>query len=123
MQNSWLHLVLLALGLSNQIVYTGVHNPDTLSPMAHIGIRDLRSALSTFIKRAHAGERIVITVDGNPIAQLSGLGADQTGATMADLVARGAVLPPRRRGDWVPGEPMVLYSGARIDRALSQVRL
>lgn len=91
--------------------------------MAHIGIRDLRSALSTYIKRAHSGERIIITIDGNPAAQLSGLGADTTGITMADLVARGAVLPPRRRGDWVPGEPLVLYTGARIDRALTQVRL
>lgn len=91
--------------------------------MAHIGIRDLRSALSTYIKRAHSGERIIITIDGTPAAQLSGLGADTTGITMADLVARGAVLPPRRRGDWVPGEPLVLYSGARIDRALTQVRL
>lgn len=91
--------------------------------MAHIGIRDLRSALSTYIKRAHSGERIIITIDGTPAAQLSGLGADTTGITMADLVARGAVLPPRRRGDWVPGEPLVLYTGARIDRALTQVRL
>ncbi len=91
--------------------------------MAHIGIRDLRSSLSTYIKRAHAGERIIITIDGQPAAQLAGLGADSDGATLADLVARGAVLPPRRRGDWVPSEPLVLYSGARIDRALTQVRL
>lgn len=108
---------------SNQDVYTGVHKPDTLCSMADIGIRDLRSALSTYIKRAHAGERIVITVDGHPAAQLSGLRAAESGVSMADLVARGLVLPPRRRGDWIPGEPLVLYSGARIDRALTQVRL
>ena len=90
--------------------------------MASIGIRELRSALSTYVKRAHTGERIVITVDGAPAAQLSSLQSDSTGIALADLVARGAVLPPRRRGDWVPAEPLVLYSGARIDRALSQVR-
>ena len=91
--------------------------------MASIGIRELRSTLSTYVKRASAGERIIITVDGAPSAQLSRLQADTTGPTLADLVARGVVLPPRRRGDWVPAEPLVLYTGARIDRALSQVRV
>lgn len=122
MQNSCLHSVASHLSFSHRNVYAGVHISDTLLSMASIGIRELRSALSTYVKRAHTGERIVITVDGAPAAQLSSLQSDSTGIALADLVARGAVLPPRRRGDWVPAEPLVLYSGARIDRALSQVR-
>jgi antitoxin (DNA-binding transcriptional repressor) of toxin-antitoxin stability system len=96
--------------------------PDTLKAMASIGMRELRSALATYIRRAQMGERVVVTVDGAPVAQISAVGADFAGVTMADLVARGAVTSPRRRDDWVSGEPLVLYSGARIDRALSQVR-
>ena len=90
--------------------------------MAHIGMREFRSALATYVRRAQMGERVVITVDGSPVAQLSNMGSDYSGITIADLVARGAVTAPRRTGDWVPSDPLVLYSGARIDKALSQVR-
>ena len=90
--------------------------------MTAIGIRELRSALATYIRKAQTGERVTITVDGSPVAQLSGLTPELTGATMADLVAQGLVTPPRRRGDFVPQDPLVLNSGARIDRALNQVR-
>ncbi len=107
---------------ANRGVYTGVHIFRYPSVMANIGIREFRSALATYMRRAQMGERVVVTVDGAPVAQLSAVGSDFAGVTMADLVARGAVTAPRRRSDWVPGEPLVLYSGARIDRALSQVR-
>ena len=90
--------------------------------MAHIGMREFRSALATYVRRAQMGERVVITVDGYPVAQLSNMGSDYSGITIADLVARGVVMAPRRTGDWVPSDPLVLYSGARIDKALSQVR-
>ncbi|MEY3290168.1 MAG: hypothetical protein RLY19_259 [Actinomycetota bacterium] len=94
----------------------------SLPTMAIVGMREFRSALSTYIRRAQMGERVVVTVDGSPVAQLSNMGSDYSGITIADLVARGLVLAPRRRGDWVPVEPLTLYSGARIDRALAQIR-
>lgn len=90
--------------------------------MAHIGVRELRSALATYLRRAQQGERVVVTVDGAPVAQLSPLGGSLDGVTLSDLVARGAVVPPRRRGDWVPGDPLLLTSGARVDRAVREVR-
>lgn len=90
--------------------------------MAHVGIRELRAALATYIRRAQAGERVVITADGAPVAELSSVGADFSGVTMTDLIARGAVLAPRRRGDFLPGDPILLTSGSRVDRALGQVR-
>lgn len=90
--------------------------------MAQVGIRELRAALATYVRRAQAGERVVVTVDGAPVAQVSPVGADFAGVAMGDLVARGAVHAPRRRSDFVPGDPVLLSSGARIDRALGQVR-
>ena len=107
---------------ANPDVYTGVRIIRYPAAMANIGMREFRSALATYMRRAQMGERVVVTVDGAPVAQLSAVGSDFAGVTMNDLVARGAVTAPRRRGDWVPGEPLILYSGARIDRALSQVR-
>ena len=108
--------------LANRSVYAGVHIFRYPEPMAHIGMREFRSALATYVRRAQMGERVVITVDGAPVAQLSNMGSDYSGITIADLVARGVVMAPRRTGDWVPSDPLILYSGARIDKALSQVR-
>lgn len=90
--------------------------------MAHIGMRELRSALSTYLRRAQQGERIVVTIDGAPVAQLSPLMGEMGGVSLADLVARGTLVAPRRRGDWVPAEPLLLTSGSRVDRALGQIR-
>ncbi|CAB4568774.1 unannotated protein [freshwater metagenome] len=91
--------------------------------MATIGIRELRTALASYVKRAHTGERLVITVDGVPVAQLGALSGDYTGISVADLIARGALVAPRRRGDFVLDGPLLLTTGTRVDRALAQVRL
>jgi prevent-host-death family protein len=39
-----------------------------------VGIRELRGDLATAVRRAEAGERIVITIGGRPAAQLGPLG-------------------------------------------------
>lgn len=90
--------------------------------MALIGIRELRGSLATYLRRAQAGERIVVTSAGRPAAQLGPLTGDHAGVSLADLTAHGRLEPPRRRGDYVPDEPLVLRAGARLDRALSEVR-
>ncbi|MFM7262246.1 MAG: type II toxin-antitoxin system Phd/YefM family antitoxin [Acidimicrobiales bacterium] len=87
-----------------------------------IGIRELRASLATFLRRAQSGERITVTVAGRPVAQMTALSGDDTGISLDDLVARGVVEPPRRRGDFVLSDPVVLYAGTRLDRALSEVR-
>lgn len=90
--------------------------------MASVGIRELRASLAAYVKRAQGGERLVVTIDGEPVAQLGQLSGDFTGVTIEDLVARGAVLPPRRRSGFFLDDPVVLPAGTRIDRALAQVR-
>ena len=90
--------------------------------MALIGMRELRESLATYLRRAQAGERIIVTSTGKPAAQLGPITGDDSGSSLHDLVAHGRVEPPRRRGDFVPAEPLVLYAGTRIDRALSEVR-
>lgn len=90
--------------------------------MASVGIRELRSALTAYVRRAQAGERVIVTIDGTPVAQLSTAGSDTGRITIDDLVARGAVIAPRRSGGFVPSEPLILAPGVRIDRALSEVR-
>jgi prevent-host-death family protein len=63
--------------------------------MERIGIRELRNHASRVVRRARAGERIVITVDGVPAAQVVPLDAVLVERSIDDLVAAGLVLAPR----------------------------
>ncbi|HET6663962.1 MAG TPA: type II toxin-antitoxin system prevent-host-death family antitoxin [Acidimicrobiales bacterium] len=64
--------------------------------MERVGIRELRNNVAAVVRRASRGERVVVTVDGVPVAQLGPLDA-APGVTMDDLVAAGLVGPPGRR--------------------------
>lgn len=91
--------------------------------MDTLGIRELRNATATAIKRAGAGERIVITVDGRPTAQLGPLDpgtADDL--TLADLASRGLVIPARRDDRPAPELTVDLWAGSRIDRVAAELR-
>lgn len=88
-----------------------------------IGIRDLRQQASTYIRRAGAGEQIIVTVSGEPVALLTGLDTPVSAtSSIADLIAHGAVIAPRRAGTFNLDFPIVVHSGARIDQLLRQVR-
>ena len=90
---------------------------------APLGIREVRSRLTSLVRRAGNGERIVITIAGRPIAQLGPVEAADARVTIEDLVARG-LLEPARRGDR-PTEPYTRidsWTGGRLDRALREVR-
>jgi prevent-host-death family protein len=66
--------------------------------MERVGIRELRNNVASVVRRAAAGERVVVTVDGVPAAQLGPLEAGAgSGVTLDDLVAAGLVRPPGRR--------------------------
>ena len=61
--------------------------------MEHIGARELRANLAAAVRQAGAGERVVITLDGRPVAQLGPL--EPSGApSLAELAAAGLVEPP-----------------------------
>jgi prevent-host-death family protein len=64
--------------------------------MERVGIRELRNNVAAVVRRASRGERVVVTVDGVPVAQLGPLDAAPA-VTMDDLVAAGLVDPPGRR--------------------------
>lgn len=63
--------------------------------MDRIGVRELRNYTSRVVARARAGERIVITVDGVPAAEIGPLVGPPQERSMAELVAAGLVIPPR----------------------------
>ena len=91
--------------------------------MPELPIRRLRAELATAVRRAEAGEVAIVTVGGRPVAQLGPLGgAAAPATTLADLVARGTVIPPRRLDAYRPGDAVPVWRATRLDRVLDDVR-
>lgn len=88
-----------------------------------IPIRHARADLAALVRRASAGERTVISVGGQPAAQLVPVNEPTPGPpTLDDLIARGWIIPPRRTGPLTRPEPVPVFAGARLDRLLREVR-
>ena len=90
--------------------------------MERIGIRELRNNVASVVRRATKGERLVVTVDGHPVAQVGPLNPDAEGFTLWDLAGAGLVEPPRRRDQPGPPKPEPMPANLRVDRILDQVR-
>jgi len=104
-------------------VRTRAYTPGMDDGDQRLGIRELRGRLTSLVRRAGGGERIVITIAGRPVAQLGPVEPADTRVTIDDLAARG-LIEPARRGDR-PADPDTRidnWTGGRLDRALREVR-
>jgi prevent-host-death family protein len=90
--------------------------------MEQVGIRELRAELAVAVRRAEAGERVVVTVGGRPVAQLGPLDPTDVQPTIDDLVARGLLVRARRGDRPPPAAGIPLWAGARLDRVLQDIR-
>lgn len=89
--------------------------------MDSIGVRELRNNVAGVLRRAAAGERITITVDGRPTAQLGPL-EPTSSPTLDDLVAGGLIDPPRRAGARTDPDPLDPPVDIRLDDVLDEQR-
>lgn len=89
--------------------------------MSTIGVRELRNNVSAVLRRAAAGERVTVTVDGVPTAQLGPI-EPTSELSLDDLVATGLVDPPRRSGAPVDPEPIDAPVDVRLDDVLASLR-
>ncbi len=97
------------------------------TPIAVIGVRDLRNQVAAVVRRAADGERLLVTVDGQPRAQLGPITPDGRGVTLWDLAAAGLLEPPRRPAGEGPGPdrppaPVPLPADLSADRLLESSR-
>jgi prevent-host-death family protein len=90
--------------------------------MDTIGIRELRANLASAARRAEAGERVVVTIDGHPVAQLGPVESTDNRLTLHDLAARGLLTPARRPDRPEPGFVMPMWAGSRIELLVREVR-
>ena len=87
-----------------------------------MGVRDLRQSLPAAIKRAGAGERIIVTVDGTPVAQLGPLEPVDGTLTLEDLAARGLLVRARRSDRPATTFAMPMWAGTRLDQLVREIR-
>ncbi len=73
-----------------------------------VGIRELKARLSHYVKAASAGERIVITDRGSPVAVLAPARTDEhvdIPPALQQLIAEGRATAPREPFTVVPVQP------------------
>jgi prevent-host-death family protein len=90
--------------------------------MERLGIRELRADLAAVVRRAAGGERITVTVDGVPVAQLGPLEPTPGALTLDDLIAAGLAVPAGRRDRHTDTDPEDVPVDARPDRVLDELR-
>ena len=75
--------------------------------MTHVGVREMKDRLSEYLRRARAGEQVVITDRGRPVAALVGLRAEGADEAAWSLVSSGLC-------EWSGSKPRGLESRPRI---------
>ncbi|MGY6499936.1 MAG: type II toxin-antitoxin system Phd/YefM family antitoxin [Acidimicrobiales bacterium] len=86
-----------------------------------VGIRELRNQVAAVVRRAEAGERIIVTVDGRPVAQLGPL-SPTSSPTIDDLVTAGLARPPRRDDRPAAPDPVDPPIDARSASVIAELR-
>jgi len=61
--------------------------------MREIGVRELKSSLSSVLHDVEAGEQVRVTVRGRPVADIVPATARRGAARLRELVANGQVTP------------------------------
>ena len=86
-----------------------------------IGVRDLRAELATHLKRAEAGDRLIVTVDGRPIAQIGPLEPEGE-PSLEDLVALGLVKRPKNISQPQRAQLSQIPIDVSADRIIQELR-
>jgi len=74
--------------------------------MRKIGIRELKNALSAYVRRAEAGERLLVTDRGRVVAALGppgAVGAPDAQSPYDALIASGGIRPASESGPLIHG--------------------
>jgi prevent-host-death family protein len=64
--------------------------------MREVGVRELKTSLSSVLREVEEGEQIRVTVRGRPVADIVPSGAHRGDRRLRELVADGRVTPASR---------------------------
>lgn len=94
--------------------------PVATTPKTSVGVRQLKNQLSAYLARVKAGEEIVVTDHGQPVARLISIDADTD--RMAALVEAGIVRPARAPARRLPAQQVALGDGPSLAELVAQQR-
>lgn len=70
--------------------------------MRTIGLKSLKNQLSACVRAARAGETVIITDRGHPVAELVPPRPDKKESVIERGIREGWVRPAKRDGEWPP---------------------
>lgn len=91
----------------------------------HINILDAKNRLSQLVKRAQAGEEVVIANRGRPVARLVAASATAAGTAGRGAAAEGQGAPSSGIAGWLAANPLPAHarrSAAEMDEAIARER-
>lgn len=83
--------------------------------MSEVGVAQLRQGLKGWLARVEAGDEVVITDRGRPIARLTGV---DVSTALERLVAEGRVSSPRRQRPQARGRERITGTGPASDSVI-----
>ena len=90
--------------------------------MKSVGLREINQAFSRYMKIVKAGEDVLITERGRPIAVIKPLAAEtDMDAKIRLLEAEGLLSPPQKKGQ-LQNHPPVSLSGQGLAQTISDMR-
>ena len=90
--------------------------------MDTVSIRQLRNDVSRIVRRVRAGERLIVTSNGEPVAEIGPVTPHPGTHTLEELIASGAVIPPRTRARPRPARPIKFSGPLTTEEILRQHR-
>lgn len=90
--------------------------------MERIPVRELRNQASQVVRRARAGERLIITVDGVAAAEIGPVSLSARTPSLQELIATGAVIGARMRAAPPPPRPLQAPTGLSSADVLARLR-
>jgi len=82
----------------------------------------MRANLTSHLRAAQAGHRVIVTIDGAPVAELGPIGGAGSHNDLAGLVASGLLDPPRRSDRPPSPTATPLPAGMNAERILAELR-
>ena len=90
--------------------------------MKSVGLREINQAFSRYMKIVKAGEDVLITERGRPIAVIKPLASEtDMDVKIRLLEADGLLSPPQKQGQLTNHSPISL-SGQALSRTISDIR-
>ena len=86
---------------------------------AHVGVRELRQNLSVYLDRVKAGESLVVTEHGHPVARL-GPNPSERLSIVDRLIAEGKITPATSDHRTLPPPPRI--PGRPLSEILQEMR-